>query len=229
MGKINISEPVKGEPLTVDKINTTIANWTTESTNINGENVHDQSLDHYNFKKHVVRSQIDGTKSGALFIRTNLTNSVTRQIYSIPSERTLNFLEEEHIFRGSFDVFCHMGHERTQFINHFFIDINIDFSFTFDAFLPNGSFIRGKAFGVASRDFRIRGNQILREHIHYSMSVASHLNNIIGSQSFITNDVRNLTVDLNFKMSHAGEEVFNEQNLRFGVMGHFAYIETIKR
>ena len=66
MGKVNISEPKKGEALTVTKINSTIASWTTQASNIDNENVHDQSLDNYNFADNSVRIIHNGSQENVL-------------------------------------------------------------------------------------------------------------------------------------------------------------------
>tara|TARA_R100000315_G_scaffold60576_1_gene37442 strand:+ start:8438 stop:9154 length:717 start_codon:yes stop_codon:yes gene_type:complete len=51
MGKVTIAEPSAGESLTVTDVNTTLGNFNTQASSIDGDNIHDQSLDGRNFEE----------------------------------------------------------------------------------------------------------------------------------------------------------------------------------
>ena len=220
MGKVTISEPVKGESLTVTKINSTIASWTTEASNINGENVHDQSLDNYNFAENSVRSQNERIRKGVPLFRQTTSRTRKERIYKADS--SLDIQNHEHIFRVSLDIYVNPAFNREIFSTHDFIEITISLVFRSN---QDGASRFTIFSNISPRKFRIKGQQLLREHIHYNTSISTHLNKHYGLASNITN----FEASVKLEYESSGDHFITEKDFVLGIYGYFADLETIKR
>lgn len=217
MGKVTVSEPSKGEALTVTKINETIASWTTEASNIDDENVHDQSLDHYNFRENAVRSQNEIISRGSSLIRfANHKGINQRQIKVYASATTLDFTNHKHIFRGSYHIWAFPHYPTTSEIN--------DFKIVTKVFVSHGNFTPIQVPG-SERIIRYEGDQLQRISLDETISYSCLLNNVTALQ--LTGTVSNLQVFLQVLFEHFSAD--SGDNVKMGVYGHFSEVETIKR
>ena len=215
MGKVSVSEPIKGESLTVTKINSTIASWTTESSNIDDENVHDQSLDHYNFADNSVRLHNEIISRGRSLIKfANHKGFNQRQINVYASATTLDFSNHKHIFRGSYHIYAFPNYPTTSQINYFEIETKVFVSHN------NSNPIQVPG---SERVIRYEGDQLDRVSLDETISYCSLLNNVTA----FTGTVSNLQVFLQVSFKHFSAD--SGDNVKMGVYGHFSEVETIKR
>jgi len=217
MGKVSVEEPTKGEALTVTKINNTIASWTTESTNINGENVHDQSLDHYNFADNSVRSMnsvISRGKSLVRFANKKETNTTNIKLYA--SDSSLDFTNHKHIFRGSYHIYA--------FPHYSIVSSDDLFEIATKVLVSHGSFSPIQVPG-SERIIQYEGLQLNRVSLDETISYCCLLNNVTALQ--LTGTVSNLQVFLDVSFTH--KSLNSGANVKMGVYGHFSEVETIKR
>lgn len=217
MGKVSVEEPIKGEALTVTKINNTIASWTTESSNINGENVHDQSLDHYNFADNSVRSMNSIISRGTPLVRfanKKATNTTNIKLYA--SDSSLDFTNHKHIFRGSYHIYA--------FPNYSIVSSDDLFEITTKVFVSHG---RSSPIQVpgSERVIRYEGLQLNRVNLDETISYCCLLNNVTALQ--VTGTVTNLQVYLEITFEH--KAATSGSDVKMGVYGHFSEVETIKR
>tara|TARA_S200002703_G_scaffold154445_1_gene157229 strand:- start:1991 stop:2650 length:660 start_codon:yes stop_codon:yes gene_type:complete len=219
MGKVSISEPIKGESLTATKLNSTIASWTTESTNINAENVHDQALDNYNFAEDSVRSINASPRNGNHLLRVE--SQVFPQIFDkfiYKSDASLDFTNHDHILRASFHINIYPNFNTVSFTEGESFEVTLSVS----ASVGLGS----RLIPITTRKLKYDGNQCVRSLIDESITIATHLNNV--SVLTVTGTVNNLQLFLNaeFKFTNS---LKTGKDIRMGVYGHFVEIETIKR
>ena len=213
MGKVTITEPIKGEALTATKLNSTIASWTTESTNINDENVHDQSLEHYNFADNSVRKiNTDISRGTPLISQFSLISGPSaREMKVYQAEGILDFTNDDHIFRGSFNINAYPDISSVTITNAYFTITT--------ELLYNVGVIPG-----TKREIKYVGLQLNRGHLDETISYAVHLNNRIG----LLGDQLGFKVRLSVKI-HTNAHVNMGSDNRVGVYGYFAEVETIKR
>lgn len=217
MGKVVVSEPVKGEALTVTKLNNTISSWTTESSNINDENVHDQSLDNYNFADDSVRfvnTIVSRGKSLIRFANSKVRNSSKQKVYA--SESSLDFTNHKHIFRGSYHIYA---------FPHYSIRSSDDFfEIVTKVLVSHGSSNPIQVPG-SERIIRYEGLQLDRVSLDETISYCCLLNNVTALQ--LTGTVSNLQVFLDVSFAH--NPLNSGNDVKMGVYGHFSEVETIKR
>ena len=218
MGKITISEPVKGESLTVTKINSTIASWTTEASNIDGENVHDQSLDNYNFADNSVRSINSEPMHGNVLLRTfdRIPPTQVTRIYR--SNETLDFTNHDHILRASFHINIYPNFSVVNFDSTTRFEIIIRLSYSTSSGVKN--------IPIATRKFRFEGNQLVRSVIDETVTIVTHLNNLEGLKNETSISGLSINAEATFNFN---QNVLLGENRRMGIYGHFVEIETIKR
>jgi len=217
MGKVTVQEPIKGEALTATKINSTIASWTTEASNINGENVHDQSLENYNFEENAVTSVKSHIHRGTPLVRfanKSAENKAHKIIYFSPT--SLDFTNNKHIFRGSYHIFAYPDYSSVSSTMHFQITTKLFASYT--GF--GGIFIPG-----TERTIRYEGDQLDRQCLDETISYCTVLNNITALQ--VTGTVSGLKIYLEVIFSHDNRQ--SQSDCKMGVYGHFSEVETIKR
>lgn len=218
MGKVTISEPVKGESLTVTKINSTIASWTTQASNIDGENVHDQSLDNYNFADNSVRSINSEPMHGNLLVKTSASVPSLQPTPIYVSNETLNFTSHDHILRASFHINIFPNFSVVSFATTTTFEIIIELSYSTSSSEENIS--------IATRKLKFEGNQLVRTVIDETITIATHLNNLSGLKNKPTISGLSINAEVQFicsKPSLLGED------RRMGIYGFFVEIETIKR
>lgn len=217
MGKVSVEEPSKGEALTVTKINNTIASWTTESSNIDNENVHDQSLDHYNFADNSVRSMNSVISRGKSLIRfANKKEINTTNIKLYASDSSLDFTNHKHIFRGSYHIYA--------FPHYSIISSDDFFEIVTKVFVSHSSFPPIQVPG-SERVIRYEGLQLNRVSLDETISYCCLLNNVTALQ--LTGTVSNLQVFLDVTFAH--NPLNSGKDVKMGVYGHFSEVETIKR
>ena len=76
MGRVTITEPSVGDSLTVTDINSTLTSFNTEASDVDGENVHDQSLDNFNFEADVGEPPLSSTLIPVLSLQSHFTPAV---------------------------------------------------------------------------------------------------------------------------------------------------------
>tara|TARA_R100001224_G_C4016858_1_gene148019 strand:- start:11 stop:667 length:657 start_codon:yes stop_codon:yes gene_type:complete len=218
MGKVTISEPVKGESLTVTKINSTIASWTTQASNIDGENVHDQSLDNYNFADNSVRSINSEPMHGNLLLRTldRIPPIQVKRIYR--SNETLNFTSHDHILRVS--LHCNV------FPNFAVVSFNSTAEFKIEISLSYSTSSSLENIPITFRKFQFEGNQLVRTVIDETITIVTHLNNLNGLKNESSVSGLSINAEVTF---HFNEPLLLGEDRRMGIYGHFVEIETIKR
>ena len=170
MAKVTISEPVKGESLTVTKINSTIASWTTQASNIDGENVHDQSLDNYNFADNSVRSINSEPMHGNLLVKTSASVPSLQPTPIYVSNETLDFTNHDHILRASFHINIYPNFAVVSFATATTFEIIIELSYSTSSGEENIS--------IATRKLKFEGNQLVRTVIDETITIATHLNKL---------------------------------------------------
>ena len=213
MGKVTVQEPIKGEALTATKINSTIASWTTEASNINGENVHDQSLENYNFEDNAVTSVKSHIHRGTPLVRfanKSAENKAHKIIYFSPT--SLDFTNNKHIFRGSYHIFAFPDYSSVFASMHFQITTKLFVSYsTFsNIFIPG-----------TERTIKYEGAQLNRQCLDETISYCTVLNNLV------TGTVSGLKIYLEVIFSHNTSQ--SQSDCTMGVYGHFSEVETIKR
>ena len=218
MGKVTISEPVKGESLTVTKINSTIASWTTQASNIDGENVHDQSLDNYNFADNSVRSINSEPMHGNLLLRTFDRSPPTQVTRIYRSNETLDFTNHDHILRASFHINIHPDFSIVIFNSTTSFEIIIRLSYSTSSGVTN--------IPIATRKLKFEGNQLVRSIIDETVTIATHLNNLEGLKNKPT--IGGLSINAEVEFTCSKPKLLGEDR-RMGIYGHFVEIETIKR
>tara|TARA_A100001515_G_scaffold141668_1_gene138930 strand:+ start:1278 stop:1934 length:657 start_codon:yes stop_codon:yes gene_type:complete len=218
MGKVVVSEPVKGEALTVTKLNNTISSWTTESSNINDENVHDQSLDNYNFADDSVRFVNTIVSRGKDLIRfANKKNENIEKARVFVSETTLDFTNHSHIFRGSYHIYAYPHYSSAT--------SNMYFEITTRLFVSHGSSSPVQV-PASKRIIRYEGTQLNRVNLDETIGYSCLLNNVTALS--VTGTVSNLQVYLEVTFDHIAN-IHSGDNVKMGVYGNFSDIETIKR
>jgi hypothetical protein len=218
MAKVTISEPVKGESLTVTKINSTIASWTTQASNIDGENVHDQSLDNYNFADNSVRSINSEPMHGNELVRTfdRIPPTQVTKIYR--SNETLDFTNHDHILRASFHINIYPNFAVVSFNSTTFFEIIIRLSYSTSSGVKN--------IPIATRKSKFEGNQLVRTVIDETVTIATHLNNLEGLKNKTSISGLSINAEATFNFN---EPLLLGEDRRMGIYGHFVEIETIKR
>tara|TARA_Y100001938_G_C8017812_1_gene393572 strand:+ start:305 stop:961 length:657 start_codon:yes stop_codon:yes gene_type:complete len=218
MGKITISEPVKGEALTVTKLNETIDSWITESSNIDGENVHDQSLDNYNFADDSVRTIPSPSRAITHFVTTNncVPMENVKAIWSSPTQH--DFTKHDHILRVSFLV--NVFNDAFDPYAYYTIETELVYTEMTSFFTGNHTPIPG-----SKRIIRYEGTQTSRVVYEETVSYCMHLN-AIPELAGLTSS--NLVIKLRCKFD-TNKPAHLSGDYRAGIYQLFAEIETIKR
>ena len=219
MGKVSISEPVKGEALTVTKLNSTIASWTTEASNINAENVHDQSLDHYNFADNSVR-EINENPTQMAKVFASEGNSINLHFHKwIHTNSSLDFTNDDHIFRVSFLINVRPDYHVGLVTESTYYRIKTELLYEYSGGSP--ATIPG-----SERELRYEHTQVSRSFLEETIGYSVHLNNIAA----LTGTVSNLSLFLKVKFQTNDQGSFNRYgDYRAGIYQLFAEVETIKR
>jgi|TARA_R100000081_G_C4819821_1_gene178564 hypothetical protein len=221
MGKVNISEPKKGEALTVTKINSTIASWTTQASNIDNENVHDQSLDNYNFADNSVRIIHNGSQENVLEkSHTLLVPKTLGPIKIVSTSPPFDMINHDQILRTSFHIY---------YFPDFPVGVNFDGAFLeFELSLSCSSqtgTISSLNSHIATRNIRYEGNQLKRQNFDETISIVTHLNKALPNKAL---GFTNLEIFCTLEIK-GNTALHVRENTKCGVYGHFAEIETIKR
>ena len=221
MGKVTISEPVKGEALTVTKINSTIASWTTEASNINAENVHDQSLDHYNFADNSVR-EINDEPTRMAKVYASEGNSINLNFHKfLHTNSSLDFTNDDHIFRVSFLINVRPDYNVGLVTESTYYRIKTELLYEHSGGSP--ATIPG-----SERVLRYEHTQVSRAFFEETIGYSVHLNNIAALT--VTGTVSNLALFLKVTFDTNNQSGFNRYgDYRAGIYQLFAEVETIKR
>jgi hypothetical protein len=202
MGIVTIAEPSAGEPLTVTDVNSTLSNFNTQASSIDGDNVHDQSLDCHNFVSECATEivdqpyRIDSSSYVPEWI-TDLNTSTGFKKVGITSAthltlgggQTLDFTNYDHIARCHFGLIIQLPNTAGQ--DYELVQIPIHLEYT-AANGVSGIFPRTRRRIVLSKehaDHHQAGKWFIR-----SVGISTHLNAAVSSGSLANFQLR-LVVD----------------------------------
>jgi hypothetical protein len=225
MGRVTITEPNVGDSLTVTDINATLTSFNTEASDVDGENVHDQSLDNFNFAEEVVTERFFGQYRSSSVIEFRESNSDSSGfapqggvagIIFIAASQSVNFDDYAFIARLSMGVVAKRPNNSSAGS-----ELKIKFYLSYKSSLTNNQY---KAIPATTREIELSGaaadDQISPYFLLQSVSLAHHMNrSISGTHSdFI---LRLNIVPSQTESPHKTEYVqVRELNL---------YVDTIKR
>ena len=206
MGRVTITEPSVGDSLTVTDINATLTSFNTEASDVDGENVHDQALDNFNFEADVVSAQFFGQYRTSTVGEYRYSTSNSSQfaplggvqgMIFIGATQSVDFDNFAHIARLSMGVVAKLPNNSSGGS-----ELKIKFYLSYKSSLTGGQY---KVIPATTREIRLSGNATDDQTTPYfllqSVSLAHHLNrsiegthsdfilqlNVVPSQSGHTN------------------------------------------
>jgi len=190
MGRVTITEPNVGDSLTVTDVNSTLTSFNTEASDVDGQNVHDQSLDNYNFAAEAVSESFFGQYRSSNVIEFRNSNQSSSGfspiggvsgIIFIGASQSVDFDNFAHIVRLSMGVVAKLPNDATANVS----ELKIKFYLSYKSSVTNNQY---KVIPATTREIVLSNvqsdDQVSPYFLLQSVSLAHHMNrSISGSHS----------------------------------------------
>ena len=220
MGKVTISEPVKGESLTATKLNSTIDSWQLQTQSINQENVHDQAIDNFNMAADSVRFVNPIAKNGDRLFFFKSMSSNPRSYLIACNDELFDFTANDYILRVSVNLYSVISIGLTTPIAQTF---TATASLKYKVVDTMGT---SRKMTITSRTIEIRDDQCARARLDESLTIVTHLNKYAPLEGGSNLEIK-FYLEIDF--SYQNLVYITRDGVEQGALGYFAEIETIKR
>jgi hypothetical protein len=232
MGRVTITEPSVGDSLTVTDINATLTSFNTEASDVDGENVHDQALDNFNFEAEAVTESLLRIKrtSDVFEYRAVSTNStgfygLATSSIVVSANQNVDFDNNAHIARVSMGVVAKLPNN-VSFSSGNGPELRIKFFLSYKSSVTN---LQYKVLPATTREIKLTGSgaddQIEPFYLLQSVSLAHHLNrSITGTHADFV-----LRLNIQPQQGLVSGALGNDFTEYVQIRGLNFYVDTIKR